>query len=117
MTGKAVKFMREAKGWTQLELAHTSKLSLRTITSIENNAKYKPKPGTLRKLCEVFGLDFEENKEWLFDRTHKVVIVRFPSRKDLEGTSNGMIGSMVRRSCGQGPITAATIRATMQTVS
>ena len=58
-TGKKLKRLREARAWTQVELAEKANMSPSTVVLIENG-KSKPHPSTRRKLADVFGVDPSE---------------------------------------------------------
>jgi transcriptional regulator with XRE-family HTH domain len=53
---------RQAKGWTQMDLAEKSNISLRTIQRIESG-QVNPRAYTLKQLSEIIGLDFNEMLE------------------------------------------------------
>lgn len=53
---------RQAKGWTQMDLAEKSNISLRTIQRIESG-QVNPRAYTLKQLSEIVGLDFSEMLE------------------------------------------------------
>lgn len=50
---------RQVKGWTQMDLAEKSNISLRTIQRIESG-QVDPRAYTLKQLSEIIGLDFSE---------------------------------------------------------
>lgn len=50
---------RQAKGWTQMDLAEKSNISLRTIQRIESG-QVNPRAYTLKQLSEIIGLKFPE---------------------------------------------------------
>ena len=53
---------RQAKGWTQMDLAEQSHISLRTIQRIESG-QVNPRTYTIKQLSEIIGLDFFEMLE------------------------------------------------------
>lgn len=57
--GKRIKEIRNKKGLSQEELAEASKINLRTIQRIENNAN-EPRGKTLHLICEVLGVNTED---------------------------------------------------------
>jgi len=50
---------RQAKGWTQMDLAEKSHISLRTIQRIESG-QVNPRAYTVKQLSEIIGVDFFE---------------------------------------------------------
>lgn len=56
---RRVRELREDEGWTQAELAELASVSQVTISHIETMDK-KPRPSTVRKVAEVFGLTPKE---------------------------------------------------------
>lgn len=50
---------RQARGWTQMDLAEKSNISLRTIQRIESG-QVNPRAYTLKQLSEIMGLEFSE---------------------------------------------------------
>lgn len=53
--GNAIKELRKEKGLNQRELAAASGLTQTSLSQIESGAK-RPNPGTLKKLCDFFGV-------------------------------------------------------------
>jgi len=53
--GNAIKELRKEKGLNQRELAAASGLTQTSLSQIESGVK-RPNPGTLKKLCEFFGV-------------------------------------------------------------
>lgn len=53
---------RHARGWTQMDLAEKSNISLRTIQRIESG-QVNPRAYTLKQLSEIIGLEFSETLE------------------------------------------------------
>lgn len=62
---------RQAKGWTQMDLAEKSKISLRTIQRIELG-QVNPRAYTIKQLFEIIGLDFSEILENSGDSDSKI---------------------------------------------
>ena len=54
--------VRKLKGYTQEELAESSKINLRTIQRIENG-KNEPRGKTLNLICDVLEIDINEFKK------------------------------------------------------
>lgn len=65
--GKELIKARQAKGWTQMDLAEETNISLRTIQRIESG-QANPRAYTLKQLSEIIGLDFSEMLENSGDR-------------------------------------------------
>lgn len=59
LIGKKISESRKMRGLTQEDLAEMSKMNLRTIQRIENSANI-PRGKTLKQLCEVLAIDFED---------------------------------------------------------
>lgn len=51
--------MREARGWSQLELARRARVAPQDISALETGKKY-PFPGWRRRLAEALGVSEEE---------------------------------------------------------
>ena len=62
MTAERIKALREARGWTQAELARRSGVSLRSIQMYEQRHKdiNKASVETVYKLAKVFGCAVED---------------------------------------------------------
>ena len=56
-----IKKLRLRQGYTQVDLAELSSLSLRTIQRIENN-EVQPTPYSLNQIVEVLGVNLNELK-------------------------------------------------------
>ncbi len=59
LIGKKISESRKMKGLTQEDLAEMSKMNLRTIQRIENSDNI-PRGKTLKQICEVLAIDFED---------------------------------------------------------
>jgi transcriptional regulator with XRE-family HTH domain len=57
--GGKIKELRKKKGFSQEELAESSKVNLRTIQRIESNQS-EPRGKTLHMICEVLGVNVED---------------------------------------------------------
>ena len=57
--GEKLIHARQAKGWTQMDLAEKTNISLRTIQRIESG-QVNPRAYTVKQLSEIIGLDFCE---------------------------------------------------------
>ncbi len=62
---------RQAKGWTQMDLAEKSHISLRTIQRVESG-QVNPRAFTVKQLSEIIGLDFFEILENSGDSKTKI---------------------------------------------
>lgn len=51
---------RNARGWSQEELAHRAGISVSAVQKIENNADPNPRLETIRKLCSALECAAEE---------------------------------------------------------
>lgn len=60
--GRKISEVRKLKGYTQEELAESSKINLRTIQRIENG-KNEPRGKTLNLICDVLEIDINEFKK------------------------------------------------------
>nr|WP_296074681.1 helix-turn-helix domain-containing protein [uncultured Actinoplanes sp.] len=61
MLGDAIRAQRQRAGLTQEELAHTARISVRTLGEIEAGRVRRPRPRTVRMLAEALGLtDFDQ---------------------------------------------------------
>jgi transcriptional regulator with XRE-family HTH domain len=58
--GKRVRTLREARGWTQTELAERSGISQKAVSAIEGKADANPYPTTMQALLRAFGVTMEE---------------------------------------------------------
>jgi transcriptional regulator with XRE-family HTH domain len=58
--GKRVRTLREARGWTQTELAERSGISQKTVSAIEGKASANLYPSTMQALLRAFGVTMEE---------------------------------------------------------
>ncbi|ACZ39652.1 helix-turn-helix transcriptional regulator [Sphaerobacter thermophilus] len=56
---KTIKELREARGWTQLELAYRVGVTPATIYNWEAG-RNEPKASQLRKLAQIFGVSMDE---------------------------------------------------------
>jgi DNA-binding XRE family transcriptional regulator len=56
---KTIKQLRDAKDWTQVDLAHQIDVTPSTIYNWESG-RVEPRVGQLRKLAEVFGVRMDE---------------------------------------------------------
>jgi DNA-binding XRE family transcriptional regulator len=54
-----LRFLRRARGMSQLELAKRAQLSWDTVAAVDRGARV-PYPGTQEKLASVFGLQRED---------------------------------------------------------
>lgn len=52
--------LRDARGWTQSELARRAGLHRNTISPLEAGSRKRPESPTLRKLARAFGMTVEE---------------------------------------------------------
>jgi transcriptional regulator with XRE-family HTH domain len=57
--GEKVYWHRDARGWTQEELAKESGVSATTISHIESGAIERPRMNTVRRLARAFGTSTE----------------------------------------------------------
>src|SRR5215203_1380400 len=57
--GERVFELRDARGWSQVELAERAGINPATVTHVETG-KVQPRLGTLRRLARAFGVDVEE---------------------------------------------------------
>jgi transcriptional regulator with XRE-family HTH domain len=55
-----IRDLRQARGWTQTELAERSGLKQGTITNLETGARDNPTRDTLAKLAGAFGITVQE---------------------------------------------------------
>ncbi len=53
--GRTIKELRKEKGLSQQELAEAAGLTQTSLSQIESGAK-RPNPGTMKKICEYFGI-------------------------------------------------------------
>jgi transcriptional regulator with XRE-family HTH domain len=57
--GKNLKRYREAKGWTQEQLAHEAGLVVATVNRVERGANESPTMTTLKALADALGVKVE----------------------------------------------------------
>lgn len=57
---EVVRRQRQVRGWSQLDLARTARLSQQTISTIESGANAAPTGRTLMNLAAAFGLSTAE---------------------------------------------------------
>ena len=56
---KTIRELREARGWTQLELAYKLGVTPATVSNWERGV-FEPKAGQLRALARAFGVSMDE---------------------------------------------------------
>lgn len=59
---KGLREYREAKEWSQQELAHQAGLSIRSISAYETNGIGTAKFDTVKKLCKLLDADIQKIK-------------------------------------------------------
>lgn len=60
MIGAKIRAARQARNWTQAELAEASGISLNYIKQLEGGHKPNPTQDTLQKLARAFGISLDE---------------------------------------------------------
>lgn len=60
--GQKIKELREARGWTQLELSLQADKAQSAIWTFESG-KYYPKLPDLQRICDAFGMTISEFME------------------------------------------------------
>lgn len=56
MLGRRLRALREAKGWSQDDLARRAKLTKPYVSMLETGVRKQPSLPTLRRLAKVFGV-------------------------------------------------------------
>ena len=51
--GRAIRYVREQKGWTRSELAELADIDEAEITAVETDAEFDPKPRTVTQLADA----------------------------------------------------------------
>lgn len=69
--GDIIRYERIKLGYTQLDVEKLLNIDRRGITNYENN-KHTPKLNVIKKLCDLYSLDFEEMLKLIFGKDFKL---------------------------------------------